>query len=149
MIITDEILLRRPCGNASIDEVGDIVLSLEKALEESSQAGMPGIGLAAPQIGILKNVAIIRIPTPSGLYSVNLVNCNILSGFDKQYFENEGCLSFPGRVERTLRYREVYVVNNLVSPHSFTAKGIAAVCIQHELDHLNGILLPDVAVISI
>ncbi len=45
-----------------------------------------------------------------------------------------------------MRYREVYVVDNLVEPYSFIATGLLAVVIQHELDHLNGILLPDVAI---
>ncbi len=92
-------------------------------------------------------MAIVRIPDGSGkIISVDLVNCRILEGFDKAYFENEGCLSFPGQTVRTMRYQEIYVVDNAVEPHSFIATGLFAVCCQHELDHLGGILLPDLAV---
>lgn len=147
MIITDEKLLRVVCSDVLPEEVGALREALENELKRSEENGRPGIGLAAPQIGVAKKMAIVRVPGPNNrLYSVDLVNCRVAAGYDKTFFDNEGCLSFPGREERTLRYQEIYVVGNLVPPYSFIAMGLPAVCIQHELDHTLGILLPDVAI---
>ncbi len=144
MIITDETLLRRPCLPSSVEEGKAIIKILEEELEQSAKEGRPGIGLSAPQIGILKTVAIIRINNHFGQsYKVNLVNCRIAQGYDQSFFDGEGCLSFPNQYERTLRYQEIHVVDNLAEPHNFIATGLLAVCIQHELDHTVGILLPD------
>lgn len=147
MIITDESLLRVKCTDVLIEEVDALREALENELRLSGERGAPGIGLAAPQIGIAKNMAIVRVPLLNGkLYSVDLVNCIQKAGYDKTFFDGEGCLSFPGRLERTMRYQEIHVVNNLIPPYSFIATGIPAVVIQHELGHLIGELLIDVAV---
>lgn len=141
MIITNnEELLKRPCEDATIDEIGSIIDQLETELANSAKLGRPGIGLAAPQIGILKKVAIVRLGKD---YNVNLINCNIEKGFDEDIFRNEGCLSFPGRLEDTKRFQQIIVKDNLKFPKSFVASGLFAVAIQHELDHIGGILLPD------
>ena len=146
MIITDETLLRTPCSDVLPSEVDDLRFLLEKELRLSGEQGQSGIGLAAPQIGIYKKMAIVRIPFQNKTISVDLVNCHISSYYDKFLFEEEGCLSFPGQIVKSFRYREIVVTNNLVRPHNFIATGILAVCIQHELNHLEGILLPDVAI---
>lgn len=144
MIITfDEALLRVKCLDATLSEVEEIIPLLEKELLHSEETGNPGIGLAAPQIGIAKNVAIVRVPMKNGIQTINLVNCKIAHGFDKYFFDDEGCLSFPGISKKTLRYKEVHVTDNLVPPFAFVATGLLAVCVQHEMDHWNGILLPD------
>jgi peptide deformylase len=142
IIVNNEEALKIRCENAIPDEVGSIVEKLEQELEYSIRMGRPGIGLAAPQIGIAKNVAIVRLDNN---YKVNLVNCNIKDKYDLEIFRDEGCLSFPGRIENTMRYQEVHIVDNLVYPKSFIVSGLMAVVVQHELDHLNGILLPDIA----
>jgi peptide deformylase len=143
MIITnDEGALRVKCANVLSEEIGSLIEQLEKELKYSADVGRPGIGLAAPQIGIAKNIAIVR----TGKYKIDLVNCIINKGFDQAVFEQEGCLSFPGRIEKTNRYQEIHVINNVVEPYSFIATGLLAVVCQHELNHLEGILLPDVAI---
>lgn len=141
MIITNnEELLRVHCKDVLPEEVAELVAALESELENSGRLGRPGIGLAAPQIGIAKNIAIVRLG--KGL-DLNLINCKIEKGFDQTIFRSEGCLSFPGRVEDTMRYQEVYVTGNLTYPNTLVATGLMAVVIQHELDHLNSVLLPD------
>jgi len=142
MIITDEKILRQQCLDASENEVGAIVEQLERELEYSGRIGKPGIGLASPQISIHKKIAVIRIDEN---HSVNLVNCKIQNKYDEFKFAGEGCLSFPNMTVDTMRYNEIQVVDNLVYPHSFIATGIMAVAIQHELNHLEGKLLPDLA----
>jgi peptide deformylase len=144
MIVTDEVLLRMKCEDVLPEEVGPLREKLEQGLKESEELGRPGIGLACPQIGIAKNMAIVRIPSRGEAdFNVDLVNCRIAKGYRKGLFKAEGCLSFPGKFIDTQRYQEIVVVDNLVEPHSFVATGLFAVCIQHELDHLRGVLLPD------
>jgi peptide deformylase len=140
MIITfNEEALRVKCEPVLPEEVGALVETLEKELEYANRLGKNGIGLAAPQIGIAKNIAIVRLPK----LNFNLVNAKLVQGFDPAVFTDEGCLSFPGRSEDTIRFQEVHIVNNLVEPHSFVATGFIAVVCQHELDHLNSTLFID------
>lgn len=140
MIITNnEELLRVKCQEVMPGEVGPLIDVLEKELDYANRLGKGGIGLAAPQIGIAKKIAIVRIDK----VKLDLVNCRIEQGFDPALFREEGCLSFPGRVEDTTRFQEVYITNNLVSPYRFTATGLLAVVCQHELDHVNSTLFMD------
>lgn len=146
MIITDEKLLRTKCEAVKIEAVANLREELELELKQSAERGHPGIGLAAPQIGKYQTMAIVRVPDPSGMIKIDLVNCRIKAGYDETFFDGEGCLSFPGQYVRTKRFQEIHVVDNLVYPYSFIATGLLAVVIQHELQHLDGILLPDVMV---
>jgi peptide deformylase len=139
MIITnDDAKLRVFCEPVLPEEVALLVEQLEKELEYSGRLGRAGIGLAAPQIGIAKNIAIVRLPK----INFNLVNAKLVTGYDPALFTEEGCLSFPGRMEDTIRFQEVYITNG-VEPYSFTATGLVAVVCQHELDHLNSTLFMD------
>lgn len=139
MIITDENLLRVKCEDALPEEVGELIDKLERELVRHGS----GIGLSCPQIGIAKNVAIVRI---NDKYKINLVNCRIAEKFDPEIFEEEGCLSFPGKFVKSLRYKEIHVVENMDEVNNFIAQGLVAVVVQHELDHLNSRLLPDIAI---
>lgn len=141
MIITNENQLRVKCENVLPEEVYELINHLEQELELSGKNGFPGIGLAAPQIGIAKNAAIIRI---NNELKVNLINCKISNMIDEFIFSGEGCLSFPGKFVNSKRYREIYVTDNLIYPYSFIAKNLMSVVIQHELDHLNRRLLIDI-----
>lgn len=140
MIITNnEELLRVKCEAVLPEEVGTLIETLEKELDYANRLGKGGIGLAAPQIGIAKKIAIVRIDK----IKIDLVNCKIEQGFDPAIFQEEGCLSFPGRVENTTRFQEVYITENLVMPYRFTATGLLAVVCQHELDHVDSTLFMD------
>lgn len=142
IIINNEDALRVKCEDVLPEEVGSLIATLEGELNYANRLGKGGIGLAAPQIGIAKNIAIVRL----GQVNVDLVNCKLDKGYDPSVFKQEGCLSFPGRVEDTTRFQEVYITNNLVQPHSFVATGLLAVVCQHEIDHLNSILFLDRAI---
>ena len=147
LIVSDEKILRAKNEDVKPEEVDDLVKSLEKGLNYSTLMGRPGIGLACPQIGINKKAAIVRINV-NGSYdlSVNLINAKIKKGYNPFLFKEEGCLSFNGQLNDTMRYQEIHVVDNLVKPYSFIATGLMAVAIQHELDHLDGVLFFDRAV---
>ena len=139
IIQNNEDLLRTPCTPVCESEIADLISKLEYELEYSNKIGSPGIGLAAIQIGIPKSVAIVR----SNNININLVNCHISSAFDQAIFKDEGCLSFPGRVENTLRFQEVHVEGNAVYPYRFVATGLSAIVCQHEIDHMNSKIFLD------
>jgi len=143
MIITNnEAALRVKCEDVLLEEVGELIAILEAELSHANRLGKGGIGLAAPQIGIAKKIAIIRLNKTQG-FEFNLINAKLEKGYDPSIFREEGCLSFPGRVEDTTRFQEVYITNNLVYPNTFVATGLLSVVCQHELDHLNSTLFMD------
>lgn len=143
MIITNnEAALRVKCEDVSPEEAGELIAKLESELKYANSLGRGGIGLVAPQIGIAKNIAIVRLDKNKSS-DLNLINCKILSGYDPVTFRNEGCLSFPGRVEDTTRFQEIHVGNNLEYPETFVVTGLLAVVVQHEIDHLNSSLFMD------
>lgn len=138
MIITNnEAALRIKCENVTKEEIGNLIEALENELKHANYLGKNGIGLAAPQIGIAKNIAIIRI----GQNKINLINPKILNAYDPAIFRNEGCLSFPGLVEDTNRFQEIKILNEF--EQSFVATGFLSIACQHEIDHLNSSLFFD------
>lgn len=134
MITIDEKILRIKNELVLPEEINDLVKTLEKELDNSNT---PGIGLAAPQISINKKIAIIRTK-----YSINLINPEIIELRHPFTMRGEGCLSVPGKKFNTLRFKEI-VVKDFLNPDGMVATGIEAVAIQHEVDHLNGILVMD------
>ncbi|MFS0861435.1 peptide deformylase [Fredinandcohnia sp. 179-A 10B2 NHS] len=98
-----------------------------------------GVGLAAPQIGITKQIAIVDIGDESGL--IELINPTILEQRGEQVGP-EGCLSFPGLFGEVTRYDYVKVraQNRKGKTYIIEAEGFLARAIQHEIDHLHGIL---------
>lgn len=99
-----------------------------------------GIGLAAPQLGILERVVIADI----GEGLISMINPEIITGFGENFL-NEGCLSLPEIVVNIKRQESIFVryldKNEKESEHELT--GLAARVIQHELDHLDGVLIID------
>ncbi len=109
----------------------------------------PGIGLAAPQVGVLRRVVVIDVAkrrdeeaVPQPIAMINPVITRA-SG-EKATFE-EGCLSIPDYYEEVERPAviEVSYLDRDGRPASMEAEGILAVCIQHEIDHLDGVLFVD------
>jgi len=142
VIITDEAALRIQCVPVLPEEVDELRSKLEEALAWSAKQGRTGVGLACPQIGIGKTMAIVRL---DDFIKLDLVNAKITKSYHEFEFDGEGCLSFPDTYVKTLRYREVVVEDNLIHPHRFIVTDFAAIVVQHELDHLQGRLLPDFA----
>lgn len=105
-----------------------------------------GIGLAAVQLGELKRVIVVRASDSDGQeMSLVLVNPVITSRSEATTETSEGCLSIPGIRLSLCRPSSVTVdyVNLNGLPHKLTATGMLATCIQHEVDHLDGILILD------
>lgn len=135
MITTDLSILRAPNEKASLEEAKKIIAALEKELSASK---IPGVGLAAPQIGIHKRVAIVRTEDKS----VDLVNPIIMEKERLFLYKNESCLSLPGISVDTWRYCEVFIKDDL-HPAGFIGEGFVSVVLQHEIDHLDSMLIMD------
>ena len=147
MIITEETKLKLMCEEVkTVKEGEEIGAQLLKELAESKN----GIGLAANQIGINKRVCVINVKEP-----LILINPIIVEHSEEQFMFAEGCLSFPGKHVRTGRYVSVTVeADNHNSKLVFTADSkeindaFETACIQHEIDHLDGITMFDRAMVS-
>lgn len=127
-----------------ISEVSEEIRTLVEDMAETMYAA-PGVGLAANQVGILKRVFVIDIADeddPSEL--LVFINPELIE-LDGEQSYNEGCLSFPGAAEEIKRAATVKVRALNVEGETFEleADGLLAVAIQHENDHLNGILMID------
>jgi len=109
----------------------------------------PGVGLAAPQIG--KSIRLIVVHLPEGYdkdgdpeVNLTLVNPEIIKAFGSQTGP-EGCLSIPGWAGEVERFASITVKGSDLDnrPVRIKATGHLAVVLQHEIDHLDGILFPD------
>ncbi|ALC81012.1 MULTISPECIES: peptide deformylase [Bacillus] len=98
-----------------------------------------GVGLAAPQIGLSKKIAVVDIGEESG--KIELVNPVIIEAKGEQTGP-EGCLSFPGLYGEVTRpdYVKVQALNRHGKPFEIEASGFLSRAIQHEIDHLEGVL---------
>lgn len=106
----------------------------------------PGVGLAAPQVGIGQSFIIYDIaPRENGQDLHVLVNPKIVTSEGEIISENEGCLSVPDFRADVKRSERILVegVDRDGNPLRFEADGLLAIVIQHELDHLNGTLFID------
>jgi peptide deformylase len=127
-----------------VPAITDEIRKLVEDMAETMYAA-PGCGLAATQIGVPWRVFVIDIAAddePSALQA--FINCEILETNGTQMW-NEGCLSFPGATEEIKRADRVRVraLGLDGKPFELEADGLLAVAIQHENDHLNGVLMID------
>jgi len=106
----------------------------------------PGVGLAAPQVGIGRSFIVYDIsPKEDGQDLHVLVNPRIVSSEGEILSENEGCLSVPDFRADVKRAERILVegVDRDGNPLRFEAEGLLAIVVQHELDHLDGTLFID------
>lgn len=137
--------LRQRCE--PVPEVNDRIRTLLNDMAETMYAA-PGIGLAAPQVGDLERVIVVDIGddeeagTRARLYK--LVNPEIIHREGTVEWE-EGCLSIPSIKDRVKRSSRVVVraLDENAAPCELDATGLLAVCLQHEIDHIDGILFID------
>ena len=142
MIVKDIKELNQPCEPcSSVEEGEEIASKLLNYLNESKT----GIGLAANQIGINKRVCVVNVKEP-----LVLINPKIVEKSKEQFVFPEGCLSFPNDKIKTTRYQDIVVeADNHKGRLSFSANSkdindaFECVCVQHEIDHLDGITMFD------
>ena len=103
----------------------------------------PGVGLAAPQVNVHKRLVVIDVSEDKNALMV-LVNPQILAQEGTQEYE-EGCLSVPGVYSKITRAARVRVQAQDLEgkPFEVEAEGLLAVCLQHEIDHLDGKVFVD------
>ncbi|ACK52895.1 MAG TPA: peptide deformylase [Thauera aminoaromatica] len=121
-----------PVGRVD-DEIRRLIADMAETMYEA-----PGIGLAATQVDVHKRIVVIDVSEDkSGLMA--LINPEILERSGEQVCE-EGCLSVPGIYEKVSRAERVKVraLNEKGESFEFEADGLLAVCVQHEIDHLDG-----------
>ena len=135
----DNPLIQKKLRSVSVEEGYEIARKLFQILNKRGD----GIGLAANQVGIDASVAVVNVKEP-----IVLVNPKIVRKEEEtRYYE--GCLSFPKKGCHTKRYKIVEVeVDNMESNMTFGAGDtdldlLESVCVQHEIDHLNGMRILD------
>ena len=148
---------RRDAATAQIRQLGDPVLKtralpvsrfdaeLRKQVDwmRDVMEGANGIGLAATQVGIVESVLVYRVEHDSPIVAV--INPEIQWRGGETEIAEEGCLSIPGihvDVERDVHVR-VAAVDETGSPYTIEASGLEARVLQHEIDHLDGVLMLD------
>jgi peptide deformylase len=128
-------------------EVKEIDLNVQRIIDNMLETmySAPGVGLAAPQVGVPLRIIVLDItalkekPNP-----IVLINPNIIQRQDEIQWE-EGCLSFPGIHEKIKRNARIQVTGLTKdgSKRTILADNLLAVVLQHEIDHLNGVLFID------
>ena len=136
--------------SSPVEKVDDELRALIKDMFETMYAA-PGIGLAAIQVGVPKRVLVIDLQEPEeeGGEPIRdprvFINPEILTSSDQDVPYTEGCLSVPDQyaeVERPDRVRARWLDEKGKS-HEEEIEGLLAVCLQHEMDHLEGVLFID------
>lgn len=130
------------------EPVGKIDSEIKKLVEDMFETmyDAPGIGLAAIQVGVQRRVVTIDIAREGEpAQPVALINPEIIASSDETSVYNEGCLSIPEYYEEVERPARVAVrfqdIDGAV--REVEADGLFATCVQHEIDHLNGVLFID------
>ena len=143
IVIEPDPILRKK--SESLEKVDDEIRKLLDDMLETMYAA-PGIGLAAVQVGILKRIIVIDISKDEEKKTpLFLVNPEIISKSKKTSVYEEGCLSLPGHFAEIERPAECQVkfIDYDGKEKELLADGLLATCIQHEVDHLNGVLFID------
>jgi len=122
-------------------EVEKITNEIKKLIEDMAETMKKnnGVGIAAPQVGVLKRIIVIE--TENGI--VPFINPKIIKKSKERETIEEGCLSFPGVFLKIKRPKEVEIEALNKEGKKIKAKGLLARILQHEIDHLDGILLID------
>jgi peptide deformylase len=128
-----------------VKAVDDEIRRLMDDMLETMKAA-PGIGLAAPQVGVLKRVIVLEIEREgTSVGPLFMANPEIVDVSDEDATYNEGCLSVPEHyadVVRPARVTVRYLDRDSVQ-QELACEGLLATCVQHEIDHLDGILFID------
>ena len=132
--------LRKVCR--PVDTVTPRICTLLDDMIDTMRAA-DGVGLAAPQVGVLRRVVVIETPD-EGLFE--LINPKIIA-YSGEQITDEGCLSVPGRCGTTRRPMHVTVraMNRKGESFDVTGSGLLAKAFCHEIDHLDGKLYIDIA----
>jgi len=143
IILTPEPVLRETAK--PVETITDELLKLLDDMADTMYDA-PGIGLAANQIGRLERVIVMDCAKEGAAPELwKMINPEIIARSDETSRLEEGCLSIPGHNSEVVRPAEVDVrylgIDGNI--HEMHAGGLLAACVQHEIDHLNGVLFID------
>lgn len=136
-------VLREVCE--PFDGVSSLTKELARKLRETL-GSTTGIGLAAPQIGTPRRMILLRCdPKTSAGGGLVMIDPVVVSSSETKTLMMEGCLSLPGERFPVVRPEKVIIEYLSVTGRIRTAEmvGLAAKCVQHEIDHLDGVLILD------
>ena len=138
LVIEGDPLLRKT--SRPVDEISPRIIKLLDDMADTMYFEGRGIGIAAPQVGVLRRVVVMDC-TPDRSDYIELVNPEIISSEGEQ-FETEGCLSLPGESAVTCRPETVKVKAQDRNGKwvIYKGEGLKARCFCHEIDHLDGII---------
>jgi len=143
-ILTEPNKILRQISNP-VDHISEEEQKLMDDMLETMYAA-PGIGLAAIQIGIPKRIIVMDISREKeNKNPLHFVNPEIVWKADEDIIYEEGCLSVPNQFAEINRPKKCHVkyLDYFGQPQLLKAQGLLATCIQHEIDHLEGILFID------
>ncbi len=148
MAILEILTAPDPVLKKKAEPVTEVTDEIRTLLDDMSDTmyDAPGIGLAAPQVGVLKRVIVIDVHDEDEepkLYK--MINPEVIWESEVHGTYEEGCLSVPqsySEVERPAQVKVKYLDEN-GDEHEIEADGMLATCVQHEIDHLNGTLFID------
>ncbi len=137
----DEILRKK---SREVKEINEKILTLLDDMADTMYDA-EGVGLAAPQVGMLKRVVVIDVGDENGL--LELINPVVVETRGERVF-TEGCLSLPGETRKVLRpeYTKVEALNRNGEKIVVEGEDVLAVALCHETEHLDGILYIDKAI---
>ena len=121
----------------------DLLRLLDHMLETMYAA--PGIGLAAPQVGVLRRAFVADLGSEGERAPLYVINPEIVARSETLNVAEEGCLSLPKQFGEVARFDQVRMryLDREGSVREIEADGLLARCLQHEIDHLDGILFVD------
>jgi peptide deformylase len=131
--------------STAVESVDDSVRKLMDDMLETMY-NAPGIGLAAPQVGVTKRVIVVDItPDSEPKAPLYMANPELLWVSDEDAIYEEGCLSLPQHYADVVRPAAIKLryLDRQNELRTLEADGLLATCIQHEIDHLDGILFVD------
>jgi peptide deformylase len=143
ILIVPNPVLRKICRAVTPADAAQVTRLIPQMFEAMYKA--PGIGLAAPQVGVLLRLVVMdlapeKVPTPKVL-----INPEIIAASDEKATREEGCLSLPDQYADVTRpaWVKVKFQDEAGQRHEIEGDGLLAACLQHEIDHLNGVLFVD------
>lgn len=141
--VGDDLLRKK---SREVEVVDDKIRQLLDDMYDTLKALNDGIGLAAPQVGVLKRVIVIDLGEEGDGKVYKLINPVITKRKGEQVCR-EGCLSVPGLLGDVVRPKEVTVeaLDENGKKVVIKAKDLFAICLSHEIDHLDGVLFIDKA----
>jgi peptide deformylase len=142
LVVPDPILKARArhVAAANMDQVRALLPRMFTTMYRA-----PGIGLAAPQVGLGLRFAVVDLMPDDKPAPIVLINPEVIARSEELATREEGCLSLPGQYADVTRPARVTVryTDAAGAKRQIDADGLLAACIQHEIDHLDGVLFVD------